>query len=129
MITLEYNCRILCSMSLRGEVDGENYYINKNDVLHVQSQSIDKLKWFVFIPSINKYDWIEKYHFEFLIDKNITYPKYFGEFQLPVISENIHSYTCIQPSGYVTWVSKQDVVMVKEYSETQKINCDEIRFR
>ncbi|PIH59130.1 hypothetical protein [Paenibacillus sp. LK1] len=126
---MEYNCRILCTMSVSCEVDGEKYTINENDVLHVQSQSIDKQKWFVFIPSISKYDWIEKYHFDFLIDKNVTYPKYFGEFKLPVISENIHSYTCIQPSGYVTWVSKLDAVTVQDYNEAQKINCDEIRFR
>lgn len=126
---MEYNCRILCTMSVSGEVDGEKYSINEKDVLHVQSQSIDKMKWFVFIPSINKYDWIEKYHFNFLIDKNITYPTYFGEFPLPVISENIHSYTCIQPSGYVTWISKQDAVIVQNYTETQKLSCDEIRFR
>ena len=43
-------------MSVTGEVDGEKYSINENDVLHVQSQSIDKQKWLVFIPSINKYD-------------------------------------------------------------------------
>lgn len=126
---MDYNCRILCTMSVSGEVDGKKYSIKENDVLHVQSQSIDKLKWFVFIPSINKYDWIEKYHFDFLIDNKVTYPKYFGEFQLPVISENIHSYTCIQPSGYVTWISKADTTTIQKFKETQKINCDEIRFR
>lgn len=129
MITLDYNCSILCTVSVSGEVDGEKYTINENDVLHVQSQSIDKNKWFVLIPSINKYDWIEKHHFDFLIHKNISYPRYFGEFQLPVISENMNSYTCVQPSGYVTWVSKQDALSVQDYSYTQKINCDEVRFR
>ncbi|WP_440110232.1 hypothetical protein [Paenibacillus sp. QZ-Y1] len=126
---MNYNCRILCVMMVNGEVDGEKYVINVKDVLHVQSQSIDKMKWFVYIPSIKKYDWIDKYHFQFLVDKCITYPNYFGELQLPVISEDDHSYTCIQPSGYVTWVSKLDAATVQDYAETQKINCDDIRFR
>lgn len=116
-------------MSNSGNVDNVKYEINKGDILHVQSQSIDKTKWFVYVPSIGKYDYIDKFHFEFLIEKYAIYPDYFGEFQLPVISDNVHSYTCIQPGGFVTWISKEDAAIVGEYNEVQKINCDEIRFR
>ncbi len=125
---MDYNCRIVCSIPVRGLVDKHEYEIKIGDILHVQSQSIDKAKWFVYIPSIGRYDYIEKYHFEFVIDKYLIYSRFFGDFQLPVISENIHSYTCIQPSGCVTWVSKRDG-RIGEYKETQRVNCDEIRFR
>ncbi|WP_145413360.1 hypothetical protein [Paenibacillus xylanexedens] len=125
---MDYNCRIVCSIPVTGLVDKHEYEIKIGDILHVQSQTIDKAQWFVYIPSIGKYGYIEKYHFDFLIDRYVNYPSYFGEFQLPVISENIHSYTCIQPSGYVTWISKGDA-RIKEYKETQRVNCDEIRFR
>ncbi|QWU14366.1 hypothetical protein KP014_20890 [Paenibacillus sophorae] len=85
-------------MAVTDEIDNEKYNIDQGMELSVQSQSIDKKKWFVLVPSLDKFDFIEKYYFDFLIDGYITYPKYCGEFQLPVISENIHTYTCILPS-------------------------------
>lgn len=126
---MDYKCRIACTMQINGEVDGKPYTINEGVELTAQSQSIDKKKWFVFVPSIEKFDHIDKYHFDFLIDQHITYPLYYGEFQLPVISDNIHSLTIIAPNGYVTWVSKGDVGVVGTYKEAQRINSDEIRFR
>lgn len=126
---MEYKCNIINTVQLTGKIDNEEYVIEAGSEMTVNSQSIDRKKWFVYIPSISKYSYLEKYCFDYLIDKYIKYPKYYGEFQLPVISENGLSFTCITPSGYVIWVSKGDVVDEKYYGEIQRINSDEIKFR
>jgi len=126
---MEYKCKITNTVQITGEIDSKEYRFDVGTELIVNSQSIDRSKWFIHIPSIDKYGYIEKYCFDFLIDKYIKYPKYYGEFQLPVISESKMTWTCITPSGYVIWVSKGDVVDERYYGEVQKINCEEIRFR
>ncbi|OMD67603.1 hypothetical protein [Paenibacillus odorifer] len=125
---MDYKFRLLVTLAIRGEVDNQEYMIEEGTEVFVQSQSIDKTKWFVYIPSIEKYDYIEKYHFGMLIHDSIT-ASYYGEFQLPVISKNIHTYTFLTPSGYVQWISKSDAGALKSYSKAQLINSDEIRFR
>ncbi|GAV11346.1 hypothetical protein [Paenibacillus sp. NAIST15-1] len=126
---MDYKFRIVSTMEITGEVDNEQYQINEGEELIIQSQSIDKLKWFVFIPSIEKFDYIEKYKIDLLITDYIFYPQYYGEFQLPVISDNIHTYAFITPSGYVQCASKKDIIELKSYKEVQRISSDEIRFK
>lgn len=126
---MDYKCKIVSILEITGEVDNLPYFLDEGTELIVQSQSIDKNKWFVFIPAIRKYDYIEKYNFDFLINDYINYPEHYGEFQLPVISNNSHSYTFITPSGYANWASKKDVGELRTYKTTQRISSDEIRFR
>ncbi|WP_029518019.1 hypothetical protein [Paenibacillus polymyxa] len=126
---MDYKIRIVTTMQVTGEVDNVPYILNDGVEMSIQSQSIDRMKWFVFIPNIEKFDYIEKYNFDFLINEYITYPLYHGEFQLPVISDNIHTFAYITPSGYVQWASKKDVGELKSYKVTQRISSDEVRFR
>lgn len=126
---MDYKIKLISSVKLKGEVNSIPYQIEEGVEMAVQSQSIDKSKWFVYIPSIEKFDYIEKYNFDLLINNYIFYPRFYGEFQLPVISDNIHTFTYITPSGYVQWATKNDVSALQSYSNAQRICSDEPRFR
>lgn len=123
---MDFKCKIICSFGTHRNVDGIEYAINPEEQFIVETQSIDKNKWFVCLPEIQKYDYIEKYYFYFVITNYATYEKQFGEFQLPVIGENLYSYICIPPSGTAVWLHKKDV-QIHKYNSVQSISCDEIK--
>jgi hypothetical protein len=129
MGNLDFNIRIICVLEVSGEVEGKKYIIKEKSEFIAQSQSIDKKKWFVFIPSIEKFDYIEKYHFDILIDQYMTSSRFYGEFQLPIISTNSHSYTFIDPTGHAQWFHEDDVEELRTYGSLQRIDSDGIRFR
>ncbi|WP_029518018.1 hypothetical protein [Paenibacillus polymyxa] len=126
---MDFNIKISCVLEVSSEVEGKKYTIEEGADFIAQSQSIDKRKWFIYIPSIEKFDYIEKYHFDLLIEQYATSSRLFGEFQLPIISDNIQSYTFIDPTGHAQWLHRDDVEELRSYGTVQRLDSDGIKFR
>jgi hypothetical protein len=126
---MEYTFNLICTLPFSGEVDGLSYAVKEGDKLKAQSQSLDKKKWFIFLPEIEKYVYIEKYHFNIEILSSIVYPQFYGEFQLPVLSDmNMYSLVCLSPVGYIVLVNKLDTITRKVYKLPQHLDSSAIRF-